>query len=779
MYSQLSNIDDAFAVCFQTRPRHRPPTTKDRTGVNTVTHRGIGATIVGAFVLCGAAALSSNPACAQNAGATDGQGLEEIVVTATRRETDLEKTPISISVLAAADIEKSHVVDLTDVTRLTPSLVYMPRGGSEGYLSLRGAIIFDDSPGTDPAVSMYIDDVVRVSVADVQPDVYDIDRVEVLKGPQGTLFGRNSIGGVVSMYTNQPNFKNGGTAEVTYGEHNLVEAKGVYNAPLIDNILAARIVLSDSSVDGNVRDITTGGELNGVHQLSLRGKLLFTPTDDFKFVSSFDYLHKQGTQAEWLLGNFQPALVPGLTYDPEQTAQGKPGEDGQTNWGLTERADWTTGLGTFTSITGYRHLDAHNTKTLYPIDALILNADEHDNQVTQELRLASAVDKPLTWIVGVYYLHNYKDRPVNAYQDYLAGSVFAHKAAGYPPPILYQNVQVAHTTSAAPFIDVAYNFTDKLKLDLGGRYTWQAKSGSAYLNSTGGVIRGSDLHSAQNASWNAFTPAATLTYQATSSLMSYATVSRGFLSGGFNANSSTDKGLSIPFDSEFVWNYEVGAKFNGLDNRLRANIAAFIDKYTNLQVIQYNPSTLDVVTTNAGAARVGGVETEIEGAPANWLTLRLKYDYLDSRFTQFLINNGDGTFTNDAGHKVPFTPTHRVTAGVEVHRQFSIGTVAVGGDYTYRTTEEYTAENDTPQAIRDLTKWRGLLNLHALWTSNDDRWEVLLWGKNITNLHYAVFAQSAEVFIANHSEFFDPSKYLYEIQPGPYRSFGITLRTKF
>jgi iron complex outermembrane receptor protein len=744
-----------------------------------VTNRGIGACIIGTFALCGAATLPSCPAYAQNAGATDGQGLDEIVVTATRRETDLEKTPISISVLGAADIEKNHVVDLTDVTRLTPSLVYMPRGGSEGYLSLRGAIIFDDSPGTDPAVSMYIDDVVRVSVADVQPDVYDIDRVEVLKGPQGTLFGRNSIGGVVSMYTNQPTFKNAGTAEVTYGEHNLVELKGVYNAALIDNKLAARIVVSDSSVDGNVRDITTGGELNGEHQLSLRGKLLFTPTDDFKFVSSFDYLHKQGTQAEWLLGNFQPALVPGLTYNPEQTAQGRPGEDGQTNWGLTERADWTTGLGTFTSITGYRHLDSSNTKTLFPVDALILNAYEHDNQVTQELRLASPADQPLTWIVGLYYLHNYKDRPVDAFQEYLAGSAFAHKAAGFPPPILYQNVQVAHTTSAAPFADVAYNLTDKLKFDVGGRYTWQDKSGSAYLNSTGGVIRGSDLHAAQNASWTAFTPAATLTYQATSSLMSYATVSRGFLSGGFNANSSTDKGLAIPFDSEFVWNYEVGTKFNGLDNRLRANIAAFIDKYTNLQVIQLDTTTQDVITTNAGAARVGGVETDIEGAPAKWLTLGLKYDYLDSRFTQFLINNGDGTYTNDAGHKVPFTPTHRVTASVEAHSDFSIGTVAVGGDYTYRTSQEFTAENDTPQAIRDLTKWSGLVNLHALWTSNDDRWEVSLWGKNVTNLHYAVFAQSAKVYIATGSEFNDPTKYLFEIQPGPYRSFGLTLRTRF
>jgi hypothetical protein len=116
---------------------------------------------------------------------------------------------------------------------------------------------------------------------------------------------------------------------------------------------------------------------------------------------------------------------------------------------------------------------------------------------------------------------------------------------------------------------------------------------------------------------------------------------------------------------------------------------------------------------------------------------------------------------------------------MEAHGRFSLGTVAVGGDYTYRTTEEYTAENDTPQAIRDLTKWRGLVNLHALWTSNDDRWEVLLWGKNITNLHYAVYAQSAEVFIANRAEFFDPTKYLYEIQPGPYRSYGVTLRTKF
>jgi iron complex outermembrane receptor protein len=125
-------------------------------------------------------------------------------------------------------------------------------------------------------------------------------------------------------------------------------------------------------------------------------------------------------------------------------------------------------------------------------------------------------------------------------------------------------------------------------------------------------------------------------------------------------------------------NYEIGTKFNGLDNRLRANVALFYDRYTNLQVIQFDPSTLDTITTNAGAAYVGGVETDLAGAPTKWLTLGLKYDYGDSRFTQFLINNGDGTFTNDAGNKVPFTPTHRATASAEVHDDFPIGTNAVG-----------------------------------------------------------------------------------------------------
>jgi iron complex outermembrane receptor protein len=743
------------------------------------------------LALTGALYLASAPAFTQSApavsaatdSATSKGGLEEIVVTATRRETSLQETPISISALSSADIEKNRVVDFSDVTRLTPSLVYVPRGGTEGYISLRGAIILDDSPGTDPAVSMFVDDVVRVSVADAQPDLFDIDRVEVLKGPQGTLFGRNSIGGVVSLYTKQPTFKTEGHAEVTYGDHNLVEVKGVYNTPLVEDHLAARIVLTESSVSGNVRDITTGGELNGQHLWTARGKLLFTPTDDFKFITTLDYLHKKGSESTWVLGNFQPALDPGLTFNPEQTAQRTPGGDWQQNWGVTGRADWATQIGTLTSITGYRRLGATDLKSnaADPLDSLLLSSIEHDNQITEELRLASPVGHRLSWIVGAYYLHNSKVRTVDSVLSYQPGMIFQAIAAGIPSPLLYDSLQAAHTTSAAPFADITYAITDELKLDLGGRYTWQRKSGNGFVNSTGGVL-GGPIAAVYAASWTAFTPKATVIYQPTSALMTYATASRGFLSGGFNAQGSTSLALGTPFDSEYVWNYEVGEKFNALENRLQVNIAGFLDRYTNLQVIQLDTRTSSIDTTNAGAANVDGIETDIAVAPVRWLTADVKYDYLHSKFTKYLINNGDGTFTDYTGKKVPFTPTHRVTASAEVHTDLSngAGIVAVGGDYTYRSSQEFTVGNDIPQDIRDVTAWRGIVNLHASWSTEDDRWRVLFWGKNVTNQHYAVFAQDATIYVASINEFANsPPNHIFEIQAGPYRSFGVTLETNF
>jgi iron complex outermembrane receptor protein len=735
-------------------------------------------------IFAGASVISITPswsAWAQTATTASSPGLEEIVVTATRRETNLEQTPISIAALSATDIEKNRVVNMSDVTRLTPGLVYVPRGDAEAYLSLRGAIIFDDSAGTDPAVSLFVDDVVRVSVSDVQPELFDMERVEVLKGPQGTLFGRNSIGGVVSIYTKQPTFKTEGTTEVTYGDHNLTEVRGMFNTPLIDDKLAARIVLEGASVSGNVRDITTGRDLNGEHRWAARGELLFSPSEDFRYVTSFDYLHKEGSNSTWIVGNFQPSLVPGVTYDPEQTSQITSGQDWLKNWGLTGRGDWTTGIGTFTSITGYRHLDAFNLVDSEPAPVNIADtaASEHDTQITQELRWASPTGRRLSWVTGLYFLHNEKHRELAGVVTGVPGTVLESFQA-FPSPISYVDIQSMRTTSAAPFADLTYAITDQLKIDVGGRYTWQQKTGYAYVNPSL-VVAGPAIDSAQSASWTAFTPKLTVSYQPIRELLTYATASKGFLSGGFNAQGSTSIALGVPFGSEYVWNYELGAKFLGLNNRLQINVAGFLDRYTELQIIQYNPQILQVTTTNAGAANVDGIETDISGAPVDWLTVGLKYDYLRSKFTQYLINNGDGTFTDNAGKRVPFTPSSRLTASAEVHTDLPAGAgrVAVGGDYTRRSDQQFDAANDLPSDIRRLTEWRGVINLHASWYSQNDRWEALVWGKNVSNQHYAVFAQDSTNEFASLNEAANPRDHIFEIQTGPYRSFGVTLTARF
>jgi iron complex outermembrane recepter protein len=498
-------------------------------------------------------------------------------------------------------------------------------------------------------------------------------------------------------------------------------------------------------------------------------------------VTAFDYLRKRGTESTWVLSNFKPSLDPRATFIPDQTAQTTPGADWQENWGLTGRADWTMGLGTLTSITGYRHLNATDLRSNLGDagDSILLSTAEHDNQVTQELRLASPTDQRLTWIAGAYYLHNYKAREIGGDTTLVPGSIFA-VIAEFPSPVMYRVLQAVHTDSAAPFADVSYAITDELKVDLGGRYTWQRKSGDGSVNPSG-VIAGPPISATYAASWTAFTPKATVTFQPTSALMTYATASRGFLSGGFNAQGSTSATLGLPFDSEYVWNYEIGAKFSGLDKRLQVNIAGFMDYYTNLQVIQADPRTNLFVTTNAGAATVDGIETDVSAAPVNWLTVGVKYDYLHSKFTKYLINNGDGTFTNYSGNKVPFTPTHRVTASAEVHSDLPAGAgmVAFGGDYTYRSSEEFTVANDIPPFVRDVTAWHGIVNLHSSWTSQNDRWEVSLWGKNVTNQHYAVFAQDVTVEVASPPEFFNTANHFFSIQAGPFRSYGVTLRVHF
>ncbi|HEY0747917.1 MAG TPA: TonB-dependent receptor [Steroidobacteraceae bacterium] len=747
--------------------------------------KGTTAALLAAVALWGGA---GSALAAVNASEADQGGLEEIVVTATRRETNLSNTPISLSALSATELERDRILTMDDVARAVPSLVFMPQSASETYLSIRGTSTIDDSTGTDQGVNMFIDDVVRTGIADLQPDLYDMERVEVLKGPQGTLFGRNSLGGTLSLYTKNPVFNNEGSAESSFGQNNLIEAKGMFNTPLIDNILAARFVIASHSNGGYVDDVTTHTDIGKLSRFSGRAKVLFTPSDDLRVLGGFDYLTSRGDAPVWTQTNFSPALEPTYINGPTRTSQADPGKRNQDIWGLNVRADWTQPVGTWTSITGYRHLNVldRTLETGDPLDVLTLQTQEMDRQFSEELRLASPADQRLSWVAGLYYLNSDKSRPINGELNILdCGAVCHGPGGGLPGVADYIATQDTRTISYAAFIDAIFAVTETFKIDLGGRYTFEKKDGFANLNHSNHFF-GPPISGPFSDSWKAFTPKLTLTYKPIDSLMTYATVSKGFQSGGFNTQGGDQASLTRPFDSEYVWNYEAGLKFDGLNHRLQANASVFTDHYSNLQVIQNvtSPEGFFTATTNAGAARVDGLETDIEYAPANWLLLGLRYDYLTSKLTKYSIDNGDGTSTTYNGNQVPFIAKNRVTASADMHTDLSggRGRVAIGGDYSYRSPYYITPGNttDTPDYVTRLTAWRGLVNMHASWTSENTRHEVALFAQNLTNIHYALLPADLSVFVQTGPEHFNvPPYYLYNMRPGPYQSIGITFREKF
>jgi iron complex outermembrane receptor protein len=730
---------------------------------------------------------AANAQTVADKGTKLADALEEITVTATKREADLHDVPISISALSNEDIARDRILSLDDIAVHVPGLQYVTGTTAENYLSIRGATTIDDSTGTDQGVSLFIDDIVRTGVADMAPDLYDLNRVEVLKGPQGTLFGRNSTGGVVAVYSNDPTFTPEILGEATYGRFNLSEIKGVVNEPIIDGLLAGRLAVTTHWLDGWVHDVSLGRNLGSENRQTARGKLLFTPTQNLRAVVGFDYLRSRGTRSDWNYGNFKPALDPGMIFGRDTTAQGTAGSAETESWGATARVDWNAPLGTLTSISGFRHVRARDSSATGadPFSSDEFTSASLDRQFTQELRFASKLDGKLNWVTGLYYLHSSKSRPIDILVTILPGSFYESIGLG-PGQIPSFVRQTTNTSSYGAFGEATYTFVEQVKLTVGGRYTYESKNGFSLVNLSS-FVAGPPASANYDGSWSSVTPKATLTYQPSKEWLTYITASKGFQGGGFNTQGSTPAALSTPFNPEIVWNYEGGVKFEGFERRLQVNIAAFLDRYSELQVIEYNPATTTFSTTNAGAADIKGLEADIAARPAHWLTLGANYTFLHSKFTNYEINNGlDGNGvplppTVYTGNKVPFVPSHSATLSGEVHVDAPglLGRFDVGGDYTYRSDMQLDAANDYAKFIIDKTAWNGMINMHASWTEKDDRWSLVLWAKNLRNIEYTSQANDQTAFFETPTEFSNPNNHIYTFHPNPPRTLGITVRAKF
>jgi iron complex outermembrane receptor protein len=724
--------------------------------------------------------------------------LEEVTVTAQKRDTRLEDTPIAVSAFTPDFLDRNRIQSLDDIALRTPSLAFVQLNKGEAYISIRGTLVNTPGAGWDDSVTTFIDDVPMTGAGDNSPDLYDLRSIEVLRGPQGTLFGRNVTGGAIVIHTQQPSFDEQGKVEGTYGLDNLAQVRGLWTGPLLGHELAGKITVDVKHRDDYLNNITLHDKTYGDAVGNGRGQLLWEPSDSTRVLLSGDFTHDQSSgKIVRLSGSLEPSLYPNLSYHPDDTNQGKNSETRKNVMGLSARVDWDATWGTLTSITGLRrvHNDTNWSRLGDPDNQALTTAIVQDKQYTEELRAASASSARLTWLGGLFYLH--ADKRENDQYTFNLNPNTANGGA-FPLPIIGvgQNVQ-QHVVDevGALFGEVSYAILEPLQLTLGGRGQWERKGGSSAIVAAFAPGNPFDVfyprvfpNAAADYSdtWWSFTPKATLAYQVRESLLLYATTAKGYKSGGWDTSASSDFGkssaavsqhLATSFQPEQVWSYELGAKYLSPDRRWQANAAAFIADYRDMQTNQFNPQTAVFQTTNVGRARAKGIELETTEALTHWLTLGFNYTYDLARYTEYV----QSAMQNNTGNIIPETPKHSINLNFEA--KFVLGSapgyVTVGADYTYRSAVHFADSNTEPAFLLEQSKFDGIVNLHTTWNSSSDGWHVALFATNLTNRSTVTYATDVSGFYLTPAEAANPANRIYSVIRTPSRLVGLTVKHEF
>ncbi len=679
------------------------------------------------------------------------ENIEEVVVTATKRHTKLEQTPVSVTAFNQAAINQNRIDSVSEVAQLTPGLVLTSLSPQDSFPSMRGTTKGSGAAGANLSVSVFIDGVPTTGVGDDNPDLFDLRSIEVLRGPQGTLFGQNVTGGAIVIRTLKPSFTPELKAQATYGSRNLAEFRGYVSGP-ISNTVAGNLSFHFRRQSGYLHDLYLRDRLLSTLMGGGRGQILWTPNNHLSVLFGADYnIDSSPYKVYQLDGNFQPTLFPKLYFGPSDANQGLPSQGNARTGGGLIRVVYNSPFGTLTSITGLRSV---NDKVRYvtsadPENQLLQTSLQQDTQFTEEVRFTSPAGRKWEWVAGLFLLN--ADR--HSQQEYNV-HVLPGTVVSFVPPYRALNFNTnndQHITdrSYAAYGDVDYSFSHELKLTMGARFTYERKSGHSEVTDTSGLSP-SLLSGLYAHNWTAFTPKVTLAYTPTQHFMGYITIANGFTSGGYDTSAGSVAGLRTPFQPETVWSYEAGAKTSLFSDKLVINGDIYYADYTNMQVKAYNSKLLQYVTANAGVAKVPGVELEMFTYPFHWLSLHASYSYMGAFYTHYM-----GT-ANFSGHQIPFDPTNQYHLGGDVHfisEALSGGTVRIGGDVSFQTRRYFEDANSDASFIHGKSGIDGLVNLHAIWYSRNDTWEVSLWGKNITNDRYIVNSINLSPFYANIAEY--------------------------
>ncbi len=710
---------------------------------------------IGGILLAPAAFVQAQEQQATAAG-TQATQLDEVTVTARRRSESIQDVPVAVSAFGEEQIKDLQASTVEGLQGAVPNMNIAQGRGSANSVNvfIRGIGQPDALQTFDPGVGMYVDDVYYSRINGALFSLFDIQQLEVLRGPQGTLYGKNSTGGAIKLTTKNPFDNEGGAVEVTAGDYGRLEGRFYVSGQLSDTV-AGSIAGAKITNDGYVKDADTGKRYNDDDTEALRLKLAFKPTDNFSVVLSLDTTKQDAalTLGRPMANLVQTSLAPGgaIVLKPGETGEWNRRartsfDDGQGQYlkhsGASLAMDWDINeQWTLKSISSYRKL---KTESYIDIDAseyelgdVLVALDQ--NQKSQEFQLHYDNGSNLHATFGAYYMKE----NVPSYQEAYADDLFSF--LGAKVPFLRTIDDDLTTTSTAAFAHVNWEFVPSWNVAAGVRWTKDKKdyerSTSTFWGAPFAGLNGTVAFDAK-ASWTAVTPSISLQKAFSDNLMGYVSANRGFKSGGFNGRANTVYDTEhAKFDPEYVWTYELGLKGSSADHRFRGSAAAFYSNYSDFQArVSQDVGTFPVL--NAAKLNIKGIELEGSALLGESTTLSAQVGWMDAKYDKFedfrLDPSYPGFDPNVSHAHVPFSPDW--TARVALQHVFPLGdsgSLTLGGDVSYRSETWLSVDN---RAVLSQDAYT-LLGAYGVWDSPQMSWQVRAGVRNLTDKQYMTEGQ--------------------------------------
>jgi iron complex outermembrane receptor protein len=734
------------------------------------------------------ASAQSAPANNDTSAAQSKGGLEEIVVTARRRSESLQSVPETVQAITGESLKQAGAKSLGQVMQQISGVTFAQVGGAQPVLGMRGD--FNRLGAIEPAIGVFVDGVYQNRYTQIGHGPVDAVRVEVARGPQTTLYGRNTLAGAINVITNDPTSELSGEIEAggggsSVGGERLWHVQGILSGPIAGERLTGRLVVLHQERDGYLYDKRSDIRALGYKATTVRGKLLFHATDNFDTKLTVSYFHDNAPRAEF------NQFYPGVTIPLVRTVAGVPIRqpifsdsiwDAHLNvkpfsiskaFNASIQFNWDMPIGKIEAISSYAHSSVDQLTdtdaTQYSIAAQ--NFIDRDESFQQDIRLQNKVGG-LTYLVGLYYIHDSNSLGVT--QNFFAdsGSAALAPPAG-PVARQFQNLSNGGIGYAA-YGQIGYDITDALNFTGGLRWGYDKRIApfDLYNVKTDGTFSpGAIFDLDRRHVFRSVTGDFTASYKLDPDVMVFARYARGDKSGGFGTVADA-RAAAIPYSPEKLDAYEVGLKAEFFDRRVRLNISGYYNKFKDIQLVTsvpnpFNPGATINVVQNAGSANVPGVDMDFSALLTDKLRLNINYSYLDAQITSFKLAPGQAPGNSLKGQRLPRTPQNTFSVGLNHTSQVGDGELSLGAQYYH--SDKFNTDfgvnaaagviRTAPQQGYDLVNLTGSYEIGS--------WTVSAYMRNLFNKEYVVTSTLASV-----------ATYTLAV-PGEPRTFELTLRRRF